>query len=798
MNTARIVCAVSLMLWLSHAALGQSAKTVQTRKGENPLQINTRDTHEPAATDNLQPFTVADSVAMTHITEPQEEYAEDPPQVAPDGRRFLVVTERGVLASNVRRYSLLVFDIDELQRAPKMVAEFDSSSNRPGILQARWVDSSHISFIGEGPKEVPQIYIVDCRTNRKRNVTEDAWGIVAYAMSVDQRKAVYVAHWPGNEAEIQFKELHGFAVTDETLEDLVDGHWRRNEDVFQIYVKDLVSGRVQTAHEYPFWYNPDFFHLWMSPDGQYVVIQQDAPSLPSLWADYDAEPIKERVREFSGHTYKVTPFTLHQLMLLNTETAESKPLINAPCGSPTAVWSDSHTVVVADNYLPLDIKDGEDRRRRQAHSAVASVDIVSGAVTPIIEIGDDVVLRVRPTSKPNSFVLTGWNTAGGAVADAISALAPRQFQRDYGKWQEEPYLSETEPGSNIKIRQSLEQWPVLVKADQPGSRESVIFDPNPQFKRFRFGLRETIHWNGKRGESLEGGLVYPVNFLLGNKYPLVIQTHGFSPAMFLLDGPYTTVMAAEELANKGVFVLQLGVGPLYASARGTADYGPVNLSMMESAVDFLDKRGLIDRNAVGLVGFSVTGFWVHYALTHSSYQFAVATSAEGNTWSYWSYIATLNDPAWAAQNEAPYGGPPWNGNWKPWLQDSISFNYDKVHTPLRLESDGNDYAQVLNEWETFVALKRLHKPVELIFVCHGDHPVVKPWDRMTSQQGNVDWLLFWLKGEVNVDPSKAEQYARWRELKKLYDADKARSTLGAYSDGKAAMINSTPPDTGKP
>lgn len=106
------------------------------------------------------------------------------------------------------------------------------------------------------------------------------------------------------------------------------------------------------------------------------------------------------------------------------------------------------------------------------------------------------------------------------------------------------------------------------------------------------------------------------------------------------------------------------------------------------------------------------------------------------------------------------------------MEHSVSFNYDKVHTPLRLESDSNDprdggFAGVLEEWETFAALRKLQKPVELIFVPHGAHPVEKPWDRMTSQQGDVDWFAFWLKGEEDPDPVKSEQYVRWRELKRL-------------------------------
>jgi len=34
-------------------------------------------------------------------------------------------------------------------------------------------------------------------------------------------------------------------------------------------------------------------------------------------------------------------------------------------------------------------------------------------------------------------------------------------------------------------------------------------------------------------------------------------------------------------------------------------------------------------------------------------------------------------------------------------------------------------------------------------------------------QGNVDWFCFWLKGEEDRDPAKAEQYARWHDLREL-------------------------------
>jgi hypothetical protein len=36
----------------------------------------------------------------------------------------------------------------------------------------------------------------------------------------------------------------------------------------------------------------------------------------------------------------------------------------------------------------------------------------------------------------------------------------------------------------------------------------------------------------------------------------------------------------------------------------------------------------------------------------------------------------------------------------------------------------------------------------------------------------VDWFCFWLKGEEDPDPDKAEQYKRWRELRKLQSNNK--------------------------
>jgi len=56
---------------------------------------------------------------------------------------------------------------------------------------------------------------------------------------------------------------------------------------------------------------------------------------------------------------------------------------------------------------------------------------------------------------------------------------------------------------------------------------------------------------------------------------------------------------------------------------------------------------------------------------------------------------------------------------------------------------------------------------------NGQHVLTKPLERWVSQEINVDWYDFWLNVHEDPDPGKAEQYRRWRELRKLQEANAA-------------------------
>jgi len=188
--------------------------------------------------------------------------------------------------------------------------------------------------------------------------------------------------------------------------------------------------------------------------------------------------------------------------------------------------------------------------------------------------------------------------------------------------------------------------------------------------------------------------------------------------------------------------------------------------MFEGAIDYLDELGLIDRNRVGIAGFSRTVCFVAYALTHSKYRFAAASLTDGIDCGYFQYIAF---PDLSSDfNNLNGGVPPFGDGLKEWIKESPGFNLDKVHAPIRLLAF-QPFA-VLEAWEWFAGLNLQGKPVDFIEIPDASHLMQKPWERRIAQQGMVDWFRFWLKGEEDADPAKAEQYVRWRELRKQQEA----------------------------
>jgi len=198
------------------------------------------------------------------------------------------------------------------------------------------------------------------------------------------------------------------------------------------------------------------------------------------------------------------------------------------------------------------------------------------------------------------------------------------------------------------------------------------------------------------------------------------------------------------------------------------------MAAFEGAIDELDRRGLIDRDRVGIIGFSRTAFHVAYTLTHSKYRFRAATMADGFEGGYLNYLL------WRiADSEGVNGGEPVGTGLKSWLENSPGFRIDAVSAPVRIE-EYSPHA-FLGGWQWYSVMSLLKKPVDFIWIPRGTHLLVKPWERLTSQQGNVDWFHFWLSDGETCDAEDKATCARWREFAAL-ESPKGRRTEGVSRD----------------
>jgi hypothetical protein len=121
------------------------------------------------------------------------------------------------------------------------------------------------------------------------------------------------------------------------------------------------------------------------------------------------------------------------------------------------------------------------------------------------------------------------------------------------------------------------------------------------------------------------------------------------------------------------------------------------------------------------------------------------------------------------------GAKPFGEGLQQWLKRSPGFNLDKVSAPLLVVASGP--RSLLWMWEPYAGLRYLKKPVDLIVFNTDEHVLTNPAVRMASQGGSVDWFRFWLQDYEDPDPAKADQYTRWRALRKMQVGNENKSTI---------------------
>jgi hypothetical protein len=708
--------------------------------------------------------------------------------ISPDGSRVAFVVKAPSIVENSNEYTLFVKRVSDIlgPTSGKVLARIDK------ISDVAWLgDNKTLIFLGvdRGRKRIYKVEIASPHAEvvfegeDLDELTSDSSGRI---LAVSVRTAVEAG-------EGIARRTYGFPIEFGHTVDLTGDSTGSTR--FKIYVLRRAGGSWNTEAVLNNIATPQTKGIFdqaeqlsMSPDGHYLTFRYKLETIPPEWKDNFI------VRFWNEKGIRPSVLALYDLATKRLE----RPLNSPEAGVAPTRWSAdsrSFTVVapspVGSIWEKRDIENGfKSASQINSFTHLFAVEAMSKSVTEVI-------------AKPSVWYENGTAYWQGRNAPMLVRLDLHTFawmKEAQGKWGEVGRFwckEDTTPGSswasNGKIVIGSHEGPSIPPAlfvyNVVSQRSRILMDLNRSFQAVALGPVSEVHWEDGYGRVRSGFLIKPPNYQEGQRYPLVIMAKGWSAGRFFCDTGFQTAFAPQPLAAAGFLVLLANQPSSVEDVSRISDLtsypGHISevynwMTSIESAVAFLDGQGLINKENVGLAGFSRTSWYVDFLLTHSSLKIAAASSADSGLYNYGTYWLWNTFPGNLEDAETQMGGPPYGNTFDNWRRYSPAFNADRVRAPLLMEYTNETEYGPVNAYEFFTALRRQGKPVELFYYPRGEHELDTPAERLASLRRNVDWFRFWMQGVEDSPPAyDPEQYKRWRTLRALTIAgDKERKTLG--------------------
>jgi dipeptidyl aminopeptidase/acylaminoacyl peptidase len=284
-------------------------------------------------------------------------------------------------------------------------------------------------------------------------------------------------------------------------------------------------------------------------------------------------------------------------------------------------------------------------------------------------------------------------------------------------------------------------------ADINNLQPKKITDFTAQTADWKVAQSEVISWKSKDGATIEGVLHKPANYDPAKKYPLLVMIHGGPTG---IDTPTPVpgyVYPVLQWLDKGCLVLR----PNY---RGSAGYGEAFRSLnvknlgvgdmwdVMSGIDYLDKKGMIDKTRMGSMGWSQGGYISAFLTTNTEVFKAISVGAGISNWMTY-YVNTDIHPFTRQYLKAT----PWSDE-LIYKKTSPMTNINKAKTPTLIQHGEFDKrVPIANAYELLQGLRDKRVPAELIVYKGFGHGITKPKERLAATTHNWQWFNKYVWGD---------------------------------------------------
>ena len=287
-------------------------------------------------------------------------------------------------------------------------------------------------------------------------------------------------------------------------------------------------------------------------------------------------------------------------------------------------------------------------------------------------------------------------------------------------------------------------------ADADGSNIEHVLSPTGEMEDFDIARSELLTWEGADGWEIEGVLTYPLDYVEGQSYPMILQVHG---------GPHGRYSKAfnsgsQIWAARGYAVLR--GNPRGSSGRSYEfsnanymDWGGKDFEDLMEGVDHVVDMGIADPDQLAIMGGSYGGFMTFWSITQTDRFKAAIGHAAISDW--YAFYGQTDIPFLL---EFGFGGLPWET--KETFEEFSPIEYAvNVTTPLLITHGEEDARVPITQGEEyFRALKKMGNDVEFLRFPREGHGIREPRHRIYLDPEQAKWFDRWIKARTVTDSDR--------------------------------------------